>query len=490
MNNVLKLYVNKNSSSTTRSSFYFYKNIYKNFLSSKTNKFYTNNLFIQISSNKLNKNKNIFHLSKFNFSNSKSEIIDPQTKNLTLEATIDLNEIKYTLSKRQKVPFDKIIKLLSKIDRIEPNTRKECESFLLEFIRNSKFVEDYLKFPEENSAHKNYVDLFYNMRRISSITNEDIQFLENLYFDLDKPPRALFVQENTTIFDALYYYKRNNGEEKFKRINDKIYKAFSNFFTSFSHLEIIPIVQNILYLDDKEIEYFAPRMVDRMNYVINPEFYEKIKLSLEKKLEILTFYPRILNTIQKSKPEIFKRECERVEKFLIENIKNFDDVPSDNMVCIVSNYLNWATFNEELLEAFVPYLYRNLASFKPELMLEIFFLLLNCDHSKFKNPAKISSLINLIYQNMKNSPIKRIYNYQQTKEIFYYNETRDKLDRGFESWDNKDLAESYAHPDHYHKKLMRIMVQKSSDSYPFSAIEYDDKLFDRIFKNLKLSLKF
>jgi hypothetical protein len=275
-----------------------------------------------------------------------------------------------------------------------------------------------------------------------------------------------------------------------KKINDKINKSFSDFFTSFSHLEIIPIVQNILYLEDKEIEKFAIRMVDRMNYVINPEFFEKIKLSIEKKIEILTFYPRILNTIKNSKPDIFKRECERTEKFLIDNINNFEDISSENIVCLLSNYLNWASFNEDLLEVFIPYLYINLASFKPELMLEIFFLLLNCDHSKFKNPTKVVNLINLIYQNMKNSPIKRVYSFEQTKEIFYYNEIRDKLDDGFKNWDNKDLAESYTHPDHYYKKLIRVMVQKSSDSYPFSSIEYDEKLFDRIFKNLKLCLKF
>ena len=91
---------------------------------------------------------------------------------------------------------------------------------------------------------------------------------------------------------------------------------------------------------------------------------------------------------------------------------------------------------------------------------------------------------------MKNSQVTRLFTFEVLKEAFYFNEIREKMDAGFEKWDERDKAESFEHPDHYYKKLFRIMVKKSSDLYPFSAMEYNDELFDTIFNNLKQCLQF
>jgi hypothetical protein len=447
----------------------------------------------------LNKPQGMINYSSRNFSSvikkqREQAPADPFLKSITAEATSEIQKIYSKLEGRQKIPFELLNNLMNKLERLDSATRENAESLLLEVIRKDKFYQDYLNHPDVEMAHKNYSDLFYNARKLRNISDEDISRIQKFYFDLDKIPREFTIQERTRIFDAFYYYKRDLSKERFNlvgKMHGHVVKSYLEFFTSFTHSEIGPIIQNIMFLSDDEVRVFALRMVDKMNYIINQEFAEKMKMSLQKKLDLLLFYPRILYTIRDTHPEIFEREKNRIEAFLLENKKQLENEAVPEVVLFtLSNYLVWTENCPILFEEYIPFLYRNLASFKPELTLELFFLLLNNDISKMKNPNKAVSLINLIYQTIKNCPTTRIFTFEYLKEAFYFNEIRNNLDDGYESWDSKDLAEGLDHPDHYHKKILRSLVKKSSDLYPFAAMHYDDKLFDTIFANLKKYLQF
>lgn len=446
----------------------------------------------------LQNNKNLIKYTHKNFSdalvkNRNQAPPDPFLRNITAEATSEINTLKSKIENRQKLPIETVNNLFNKLERLETSLREDVENVLLEIIRNEKFLSDHLINPALDLTHKNYTDIFYFARKLK-LSDEDLSNLQNWYFHLDKIPREFTVSERTRIFDAFYYYDRAFPKENLSNISKMkahIEKSFLEFFTSFSHNEVCPIVQTIMFSQDEEVNVYALRMVDRMNYVINPEFYEKMKLSTQKKMEIIQFYPRILYTIKDSHPEIFDRERIRMEDFLIEFKKQIeDDCQTEMVLCCLSNFLVWTHNSPKLLEEYVPFLYRNLASFKPELTLEIFFLLLNCDISQMKNQSKAASLINVIFQTIKNCPTTRLFTFEYVKEAFYFLEVREKLDAGFEQWDSKDTAEAVDHPEHYHKKMLRSLVNKSSDLYPFSALKYDDKLFDNIYSNFKKYIQF
>jgi hypothetical protein len=476
------------------------KNFFNKFLSNKTS-ISSNYNFSSTYGNKfsnIHNNKTLINFTQKNFcdviiKDRNQAPPDPFLSSITAEAASEIQTLRSKINNRQKLPFEMAINLFNKLERLNLSQREDAETLLLDILRNDKFLTDYLSYPAVDLAHKNYSELFYNARKLK-LSDEDLTNLQKLYFDLDKIPREFTIQERTKIFDAFYYYDRAFPKENLNSISKMkahIEKSFLEFFTSFSHSEVCPIIQSIMFLPDEDVNVFTLRMVDKMNYVINPEFYEKMKLSTQKKLELIQFYPRILFTIKDSHPEIFEREKNRIENFLIESKKQIeDDCPSEMALCCISNFMIWTQNSPKLLEEYVPFFYRNLASFKPELTLELFFLLLNCDITKMTNPNKAISLINVIFQTIKNCPTTRLFTFEYVKEAFYFLEVREKLDRGFEQWDSKDKAEAVDHPEHYHKKILRSLVNKSSDLYPFSALKYDNNLFENIYTNFKKYIKF
>ena len=136
------------------------------------------------------------------------------------------------------------------------------------------------------------------------------------------------------------------------------------------------------------------------------------------------------------------------------------------------------------------YFYNNLSSFRNELLIELFFLLLNSDFKEFKNIKLPVSMLNLIYQLIKNLKPDQFAVFEDTKEMIYFKKIRRTLIENFDKWDEKNPAESPDSLNYYHKKIMREFIKKSIDMYPFASIDYNEEGFDRMFENLKNYIKF
>ncbi len=471
------------------------------FKSYKYTKAFKSTKTIQIHNTKYN---SFLRLSNKSFATSKSLTpsphinlsTDPMASDISNEVTALIENTLASLDKKSQVNLDNLIKLASKMDRLQnPEQRKEAEDFLLEIFRAENFKSIYFTYLDNQIPHKNFADLFFEFSRIKSLTFSDMAKLQEIYFVLDKLPREFTVQERITIFGAFYYYKRNFGEQAFNdealgKIYKTITKSFLEFFTSFVHSELQAIIQSIVFLPDEEIRIFANRMVDKMVYILNPEYV--LNLNLEKKCDILQYYPRILYTI-KEHNEVFQKENEKIVTFLKSNLKEITQFVAPELVlCLLSNYLNWVEHSEDILEDFIPFLYRNLAGFRTDMTLEIFFLILNSNFEKFKNKEKAEKLLNMIFQIKKKDVTSRVEVFDQVKEAFYFNQTREKLESAWSQWiaKHQNKMQDKNDDDSYYLKFFSHFVKMSIDMYPFAAIEYSQETFDRLFSNLKLCIKF
>lgn len=413
------------------------------------------------------------------------------------------NKLEEDMKKRGIINFQDLFKVMEKLNFLSDlQERQRVEEVLLECIRSPNFYKDHLAFPKLENTHQNFANLFFHAAKIKSLQDSDMQMMQEWFFDMDKPSREFKLKQRIMIFDAFYFYNRNFGNEvidaSLSKLHSHIVTNFNEFMTSFLHVDLTDFLVKLIFFEDKEIRLFLDKIVEKMNYIINPDRSNLLQLSLNKKFDIVQSYPKILHVIEKLAQEdknyvsIYKREKEKLENFLIENSGKVDenDINSEFILCCVSNYNVWVENSPRLLEAYVPYFYNKLGGYRNEMVLEIFFLLLNSNFDNYTNCSKALELVNLIYQLLKNIKIRRLEIYEDLKEADYFYSIRKELIEEFEKWDQKDKAEDFDHPDHYYKKIFREFIRKSVNIYPFSATHYNEQLFDRLFKNLKNYIKF
>jgi hypothetical protein len=422
---------------------------------------------------------------------------DPTSETIAAEVTFLVKGILTNLNQKLPVQMDSLAKILNKIDRIRnEEQRKEIEDFVLEIFRADNFLTVLTMTDNPTDIQHNFSKIFLEMSRVKSLTESDMIKLKNIFFTLDQPPREFSVTERITIFESYYYYKRNFGElamkeENLGKVFQTIIRSFMSFFTSFVHSELQGVLQTLIFLNDDEIKVFCPRMVEKMVYILDPQY--ALKLSIEKKIDILQFYPRILYTIKNEKPDVFEAEKQKIKKFIFDNYNEIIQYSQcENIACLLSNYIIWTEKSEELIELFLPYIYRNLASFKTDLTLEIFFLILNCDFDKFKNRERAEKLLNMIFQIKKKDQTSRMEVFEEIKEMHYFNSTRSNLEKAWTEWieKHKNILEGNFQPEYYNFKFFSHFVNMSIHIYPFAALEYNQELFDRLYNNFKLYIPF
>lgn len=431
-----------------------------------------------------------------NLAEQEEILLKTQRDKLTNSLNYVLSEMKNKQQTKNQLPIEKILEMMDIVDKSNEEIRQDAEIFLLEIMRDPQLYKKYFEFPEISAAHNNFSQFFLLAPRIRILEEKDLIMLKQIFNKMDNKVREFSIDDRIKLYDAFYYYFRNFGEDLVIKtmgdMHDKIVNSFLEFFTSFTHTEVTNLLKNIVYLEDKKIQNFVNRMKDKLLYVFNEEYGKKLGLSLNKKFDLIQFYPRILFSIRNTEPELFEKEKEKMETFLIEssNDPNLKDLSEEMILCVISNYLVWTSRNEKVFECYMKYFYNHLSSFRNELLLELFFLLLHSDFKAYKNIKLPVSMLNLIYQLIKNLKPDQFAIFDDTKDVIYFKKIRTNLIENFDKWDAKNPADSQDNPDYYHKKIIREFIKKSIDMYPFASIDYSEEGFDRIYENLKNHIKF
>jgi hypothetical protein len=431
-----------------------------------------------------------------NLAEQEEILLNKEREKLTTNVNYLISDFKDKKINNKTIPFEKLVEIMEIIDKTNEVIRQDSENFLLEILRDSDFYRKYFNFPIVSNAHQNFANFFWLAPRLRNLEDQDLKLLNETFFKMDNKIKEFSIEDRIKIYDAFYYYVRNFGEERVLKImgdmHEKITNSFLEFFTSFSHEDVMNLLKNIVFLEDKEIQKFVKRMKDRLLYVFNEDYGKKLGLTFSKKFDLVQFYPRIIHSIKKSDPELFEKEKLMLESFLIQNSTSpsLKELNEEMVLCAISNYLVWTCKNEKVFESYMNYFYNNLSSFRNELLIELFFLLLNSDFKNFKNIKLPVSMLNLIYQLIKNLKPDQFAVFEDTKEMIYFKKIRKALIENFDKWDEKYPADTPDSPDYYHKKILREFIKKSIDMYPFASIDYSEETFDRIFENLKNYIKF
>jgi len=431
-----------------------------------------------------------------NLAEQEEILISKEREKLSASVNYIISDFKDKILNNKTIPIEKIFELIQIIDKTDEDLRKESENLIIDIIRNTDLYTKFFEFPTNSNGHQRFATFFWLAPRLRNLEDQDLKFLKETFFKMDNKIREFSIEDRTRIYDSFYYYNKYYGEERISQImgemHYKITNSFLEFFTSFSHEEVINLLKNIVFLEDKEIQLFVKRMKDRLLYVFNEEYGKKLGLTFSKKIDLVQFYPRILYSIKNTDAQLFEKEKEMLETFLIESStsQSLKELNEEIILCTISNYLVWANKNEKVFESYMNYFYNNLSSFRNELLIELFFLLLNSEFKNFKNIKLPVSMLNLIYQLIKNLKPDQFAVFEDTKEMIYFKKIRRTLIENFDKWDEKNPAESPDSPDYYHKKIFREFIKKSIDMYPFASIDYKEESFDRMFENLKNYIKF
>lgn len=401
-----------------------------------------------------------------------------------------LSNIKTIFKDENQVKIEELIKCIDLVDRVDKDVKQYAEKILIEIIRSPVLKSKFL-FPENPTAHNEFADLFQEVYKITSLTEEDFTYLTETFISLDNKVKEFSQSNKIKIFDALYYYKKYLTNERFKilmPIKNSVDSRIFDFFTSFLYDDLILILRNIVYLENQEMAKFAPRMVEKMNYLINPKYSKDFAFSMEKKINVLQYYPRILKQLEDEK--VKKIEYEKIERFLIDNLKEIQECNQDLTICVISNYLNFCERSTNLLEAYSQYIYNNLAGFTHEITIDLFFIYLQSNFEEFKNLNYSKQLLNTLFQSLKNLKTDERIIYENIKEVFYLENLKSQLKEEFEKWDKTNPTDSIDHPDYFYKKLFKNFIQNSYNLLPFNTEAFNAELFDKTFNNFKTYISF
>ena len=431
-----------------------------------------------------------------NLQEQENILLNKQTEKITQTLNYLVSDLKDKRLNNKTIQIEKILELTESVDKASEDIRKEAEILFIDTLRDAQLYNKYFEFPNNSNGHSNFALFFLLAPRIRILEENDLKLLNDIYLKMDTKLKEFSIDDSIKLYEALYYYRINFGDDAVKRnmeeMSEKITKNFLDFFTSFVHNDMVNFLRMLVFVEDKEIQKFVNRTKDRMLYTFNEEHGKKLGISLTKKFDLCQFYPRILFSIKNSDPELFQIEKEKLQNFLIESSTspNMKELNEELVLCIISNYLVWTEKSEKVFESYMNFFYNNLSSFRNELLIELFFLLLNSDFKEFKNVKLPVSMLNLIYQLIKNLKPDPFAIFEDTKEIIYFKKIRKSLIESFDIWDAKNPAETQDSPDYYHKKIIREFIKKSVDMYPFASIDYSQESFDRIYQNLKDYIKF
>jgi hypothetical protein len=426
------------------------------------------------------KNRNLFSFPKYNFSRMIDfNSLSADSVNVMIDGLI--SNINNTTN--NKYNTNNIIQSLGLLMGVtDKEILKQAKDSLLSVIKNQKFM---------NNINKVEFLAIFTKSYLLDLEKEDLEFLEDLYLEFNKSEiennsdsdsdsdNVVFsIDEKLNLLDSIYYYEKNSFHLNI--IKDDLNKFFIENILKLKPEQIILLLKTILFMNDEDILVYTPKVIEYMNKIIKKD--EKPK-NMDYLMDKIVYFPKILSATNDK--EIYNLEMNKLRNFIIQNMDY--NLNPETMICLISNFCNYLNFSTSLLEIYMPYFYRNLGGLDNEFFIELFFLYLQSDLKKYKNPENITTFLNELFNLIKNVNTKPRQTNEMTKELLFFNDTRNKLKNSLNEWKEK-TAKIEEIPKEYHLIFVKL-IEKSIDLFPFAAEEYNVKLLDKIFKNFLDSIK-
>jgi hypothetical protein len=280
------------------------------------------------------------------------------------------------------------------------------------------------------------------------------------------------------IFESLYFYERKNykldwvKEDLINYYNDNLSKLKDNLTKVF--------LRAVLFLNNEDTIKLAEALNNKFDNILNSD------MELLLKLDYIVFFPKplsILNTDEKFKPKLnYKNKLEKIEKFLMDNRKN--DLLDDNIVCLLSNFSHYLEFRADILEAYIPIIYRLLSKFTNEFLIEIFFLYLQIDINKVVNIDMLKTFLKKIEEILQREKTIDLFIPEVSKEEIFYHDCKKQLEKVY-----KEFKEKHNFKDSDNITRFDELIKKATTIFPFASTSYSVELLEKIYNNYLKLLK-
>jgi len=323
------------------------------------------------------------------------------------------------------------------------------------------------------------------------LDENDLAAIEKKYFSIKD---NLQIEDIIQLFDSLFYYE--HYEHQLKNLKKDILEVLTKTYLVISPENNNNLNLNLIFSDSSEISKFSLFAAEKLIQYTNFEYMPRI-LSLSQRLNNIQPLPKIIYEIQKNadvndklKNKILNNIGDIINKFFKNIPKN--EINEILLTCL-SNCYFYGNLNSEIFDLYIDGLFKNIADFEIENLLEIFFLVLNISQNDKKISSNKEKLINqllIIFSTTKQKPIVL---FDTHKFYIYLNNCRFNLNKAFASWSNKKQKEmkkmSENEKDLYErfKKIVRLSI----DVYPFATkdLNYSEQLLDDLFVVFKNIVK-
>jgi len=296
------------------------------------------------------------------------------------------------------------------------------------------------------------------------------------------------------IQDSFYYFNLYNNisflHKSMKEINKFIERELNLFSTS--ELEILMV--NILYLSDYLQEelikpiFSSSKLLDIMTNKISK--LAKCELS-KNDVKLVISFPKVLRYYA---PDLGVQ----YQKSLYTYLKSFEgdcfEFPHEIevIICLLSNTVTYLSLEQHLVDIFIPYIHRNLASISRNIYIhEILFVILKLDYKNYKNIKKVEELMKdilLVIQADEKDYMNEYEKSSEYKESKFILEESKKLNESFELWKIHRKKSTTLKEEKFHV-LFDDVIDKNINIYPFSCLKYTNEVFDWIFNNFSHLVK-
>lgn len=426
-------------------------------------------LFLFKSYNLFKFSKKGFYLLKFNNNLSNKKLYKTQNYNFSenysflnkeeVNKMVDNHISKINTDNFSNIDFTNIYKSLELLGNVsDVKIIKQANESILKLLRNNSFT---------SSLTPNYLSALIAKGYALNLTEGDLDIIENLYFNVKD---QLTDEIRIFIFESLYFYERK--KYKMDWIKEDMINYFKNNLKNLNADLTKVFLRSLLFLSDEDTFKLSEALNKFIDNVLdsNKEFLQQ--------LDYMVFFPKPLYVLN-SKIEIkdkldYKNKINRIEKFLIENRKN--ELMDDNIVCLLSNFNHYIEFRTDILELYIPILYRLLSKFSNEFLIEVFFLYLQVDINKIVNIDMLKTFLKKIEEVLKREKALELFIPEVSKEEIFYHDCKDQLKAAFNEFKLK-------YNDTKISEEFEDLMNKAIFIFPFASKEYDVKLIEKIYKN-------
>jgi hypothetical protein len=341
------------------------------------------------------------------------------------------------------------------------NIKEEAEFIYLEILNDKIFLD--------NLSITDLSKIYYYIYNLNNICQKEINKLNEIYI---KKHNDIMVErhEHILLLDSLYFPEHKGFDVD--AVKTVAITNINNYFETFKYQEMTTILIAILFMKEVDINRITKIISYYENNVMNLK--KDMTLSIENRLHLLQFYPKILKCCLDDK--VKKQQITKFANFFNSIVNDKQNIES--LLCVVTNFCHFLDYRVDMVDKTAKLLKPHIYDVKEDMLLEFLFTILQFSSKPSNIVQEILKDITILIKNLKYTKFDLS---GLRKDFIYFRENIEKLDKAYIKWSSEKVLQG----DQKHFELFNILVKCSLESIPFTMLNVNDENFDKMYENFK-----